>query len=209
MARADESSTFIAESVVEACERGQHRQTLSHILSVPPPAFTVVGVDLAVSSKRSADLTAITTVLVHPNGHRELLSVVSGRWAAPEIIARIGRANDAYKPMLVVVESVAAQMYVVQLLREWSAIPVKSYLTGGNKMSLEWQARALSTEMSNAKWTLRGPATPEVAALVKDILYYDPKSHCGDRLASLLLARWGAEQAGLRIEYPTHDFSRR
>jgi hypothetical protein len=169
-----------------------------------------VGVDLAVSSKRTADLTSIASVLVHGNGHRELIGLESGRWAAPEIIRRIDRANAAYRPMLVVVESVAAQEYLSQLLREWSAIPVRSFVTGRNRMSLEWQARALSTEMSNGKWTLRSPTSPEVRALVTEILLYDPRSHCGDRLVSLLLARWGAEQAGLRVEVdPNLDFSRR
>lgn len=209
MARSDESSTFQVESVVAACERGRHRPLLSHVLNVPPPSFVTIGVDLAVSNRSSADLTAIASVLVHGNGHRELINIDSGRWDAPTIIRRIMAANEAYRPMTIVVESVAAQMYVTQLLREWSAIPVKSFITGRNKMSLEWQARALSTEMSNGKWTLRAPTTPDVNALVREILYYDPRSHCGDRLVSLLLARWGADQAGLRIEYPQIDFTRR
>jgi hypothetical protein len=111
--------------------------------------------------------------------------------------------------MAIVVESVAAQRYISQMLRQLSAVPVRDFNTGRGKMSLQYQAEALAVELSNGKWTLRGGNTAEVASLVRELLYYDPRAHCGDRLVALLLARWGADQGSHRIEYPAVDFTRR
>lgn len=143
-------ATLKERAHAHACERGQHRPLLSYVLNVPPPSFVTIGVDLAVSNRSSADLTAIASMLQHGNGHREMLNIESGRWDAPTNIRRTMSANEAYRPMTIVVESVAAQMYVTQLLREWCAIPVKAFITGRNKMSLEWQTRALSTRCPTA-----------------------------------------------------------
>jgi hypothetical protein len=39
-----------------------------------------------------------------------------------------------------------------------------------------------------------------VQALRRDLLYYSPSAHTPDRLAALLLARWGAERGDRKIE---------
>jgi hypothetical protein len=49
-------------------QRGSGKSLLYQLLSCLPPAFVMVGVELAVSSKGSADLTAVAVVLVHGDG---------------------------------------------------------------------------------------------------------------------------------------------
>jgi hypothetical protein len=74
------------------------------------------------------------------------------------------------------------------------------------------RARKYATRSSvvvSAASRVSSTTSPDVSALVREILYYEPRSHCGDRLVSLLLARWGAEQSSYRIEYQDVDFSRR
>jgi hypothetical protein len=212
LARDEQSSRFREEWIADSVKRGFGRPMLGYLLSCPAPASVSVGVDLAVSTRPGADLTAISVVLSREHGgnaRRELLSVESGRWDAPEIIRRIIAVHTRYLPSVVVVESVAAQAYISQMLRGLASVPVRDFKTGRGKMSLQWQAEALAVEMSRGQWTLLGSDTSEVAALVRDLMFYSPTMHTGDRLVSLLLARWGAEQAGLRIEYPAVDFSRR
>ncbi len=220
LARSDETSRFREEWIRDAVLRGYNKPELRYLMSCPAPAYVTVGVDLGTSSKANSDLTALSAVLNHGTGghaRRELLCVESGRWEAPKIIERIVSFNARYLPLVIVVESVAAQRYISQMVRgELSGTPIKDFNTGRGKMSLQFRAEALAVEMSRGQWLLRGSDTSEVAALIKDMLYFSPsgaqrstaQGH-GDRLVSLLLAHWGAEVSGLRIEHPAIDFNRR
>lgn len=210
LARADESSRFQEAWIVNALDRGRGRPMVGQLLSCPPPAFVTVGVDLAVSAKRTADRSSIATVLVHGGGRRELLSLESGRWDAPTIIRRVVATWQRFGPISIVVESNAAQMYISQMLRELSAVPVVPFMTGRGKMSLAFQCELLAAELANGAWTFCGADTAEVQSLARELLYYSVKEHTGDRLASLLFARWGAEQATrFVIEHPAIDMNRR
>jgi hypothetical protein len=217
-ARADETARFRMEWIADAFERAARSRLsaescgtglVNHVLNTPADHYIVCGVDLAVSKKTRADRSAIASVMVYPGGNRELLSIESGRWDAPEIIRRICSVNARYRPLHVVVETVAAQMYVAQMLRELSTVPVRDYQTGRGKMSLGFQAEALAVEMSNGKWIMRGARSSEVSELVRDMLYFSPTEHTGDRLVALLLARWGAEQTSYRAEWLSIDLVRR
>jgi hypothetical protein len=208
LARADETSIFREDWIATAIERSRGMDSIRYLATIGPGCFTVCGVDLGISKKRTADLSAITTVFVNERGHRELLNVESGRWDVFEIMQRIRHHNARYQPSHVVVESVQAQQFVVDLVKGSSSIPVVGFKTGGGQMSLQYQANALAGELSKLQWTIRA-TSPEVQALIRDLLYWSPIAHTGDRLASLLMARWGIEQASRRIEPLGIDFSRR
>jgi hypothetical protein len=89
------------------------------------------------------------------------------------------------------------------MVRKLSAVPVVSYTTGRGQASLEWQCEALATEMANGKWLLPsgdgGAPSGEVAALARDLLYYDPRAHTPDRVAAACFARWGAQQGSNKV----------
>lgn len=210
LARNDATSRFAEGSIEAALLRGKDRQLLASTLSLPEGAATVVGVDLAVGQSDRHDRTAITTVVVHAGGHRELIAIESGRWQAPEIIKRIRSANDRFRPRKILVESNASQMFITQMLKGLGGdIPVRPFTTGRGKQSLQYAAEMLAVEFERGQWTLRGFHDSEVAALVKDMLFYSPAAHCGDRLASLLFARHAAVELSQRVTWFDNNFTRR
>jgi hypothetical protein len=218
LARSDETALFTDEMIAVAFENGQKSRLsaerfgtnlIPYVMQLPRDCFTVAGVDLAVSKKSTADVSAISTVLVYADGSRELLSIEAGRWGIDEIVKRIIATHSRYQCSSIIVENNAAQDWAVQWTRKFSAVPVVPYTTGTRTKSLQWQANALATEMVNQKWSMRGANSNDVRQLVRDLLYFNALEHTGDRLASLLLARWGIEQASQRIEPLAIDFSRR
>jgi hypothetical protein len=204
MARSDGDSRFKQAWIDGALDRGAGRHIVPQLLSVPAGGRVVHGVDLAVSKKASADLSVIFSLLVHRSKERQLLSIQSGRWSGPEIVKRILSAHRAFGGTFVV-ESVAAQAYVSQFLRELSTVPVIDFKTGRNKMSLEWQVETLAGELERGDWIVPSdagrPTHPEVGAFLRDLLYYSPAAHTPDRLAAACFARWGAERGANRVEW--------
>ncbi len=206
--RSDEDATFKGDWIAAALARGRNT-TLYPSYYIPRGDRSgyrvVVGVDLGVAQKETSDLTAITTLRVHPDGTRQLLALEAGRWDAPTIIANITSAWQRYSASVVVVETAGQQDHLRQFLAGGSAIPVRPFKTGRGEMSLGWQADQLALEMHNAKWILPsgadGQPVGETAKLVRALLYHSPAArHTDDRLASLLLARWGAAEGEMRVE---------
>ena len=140
------------------------------------------GVDLAVAQHAAADLSAIVTLAVHPDGVREVVGVESGRWSAPEILARVGEAHRRWDS-LVVMENVAAQDFMVQFAR-LANIPTRAFTTGRGKANLDFQAEALAAEIAAHRWIFPSraldapPGTleyhPEITEIVTGLLYVDP-----------------------------------
>ena len=201
-ARDDADSRFKREWVDTCLMRGNGRG-LQHAVAAPPPGCSIyTGVDLAVQQHSSADLTAFTTIMVHPNGDRELINIESGRYTGPVIIQKIQELYHRYQGMFFV-ENNAAQDFVLQFLRASSAIPVRPFTTGRNKVHPEFGMEGVAAEMAAGKWIIPnrdGKMHAEVDALVNEMLYYDPKSHTGDRLMSLWMAREAARQGNIRAE---------
>ena len=155
------------------------------------------GVDLAVQQHAAADLTSIFTLAVLPNGDRVVCAIESGRWTAPEILRRIVDAHTRFSS-LCVVENVAAQDYIVQMLRAGSAIPVRGFATGKQKASPEFGVEALAAEFEAAKWIVPSgkggkQRSKEVDAWLLELVNYEPPpAHTGDRLMASWFAREGA-----------------
>lgn len=152
------------------------------------------GVDLAVQRHSAADKTVLFTVLVHPNGDRQVLNIRSGRWNGPEIIRQIRKVHEDFGS-IVIVENNAAQEYILQFLRDQSAVPVKAFTTGRNKADPSFGVESLATEFANGKWLIPnegGEMHAEVAAWISELLFYDPSEHTGDRVMASWFAREGA-----------------
>jgi hypothetical protein len=56
--------------------------------------------------------------------------------------------------------------------------------------------------MQNGKWILpcQGGRSPELQALVSEMLYYDPRAHVGDRLMALWFAREAARMGAVQAQ---------
>lgn len=96
-----------------------------------------------------------------------------------------------------------AQDFILQFLRATTAIPVRPFTTGRNKIHPEFGVESLAAEMAAGRWIIPnkdGRMHAEIDALVNEMLYYDPKSHTGDRLMSCWFAREAARQGNIRAE---------
>jgi len=204
LARDDASARFQRAWLDAALERGA--DLMPSRLWTPQGSWrTYTGVDLGISQKPGADLTSFATIAVDPSGNRRLLCVETGRMTADLIIAKIVEHHRRYGCQSIMVENVAAQDFIIQLVRKASAVPIRGFKTAGGAMSLPYAAEQLAVEFSNGKWviprtSIAGKTDPEIEQLLSEILYYAPTAHCGDRLASLLMAVHGAKQGSMRIE---------
>ena len=201
-ARDDTESRFQKQWVALCLTRGNGKG-LVHAVAQPPPGSAIyTGVDLAVQQHSSADLTAFTTILVYPNGDREILNIESGRMAGPQILEKIKELYHRYQGIFFV-ENNAAQDFILQFLKASTAIPVRPFTTGRNKVHPEFGIEGVAAEMAAGKWIIPnrdGKMHSEVEALVNEMLYYDPKAHSGDRLMSCWMAREAARKGTIKAE---------
>ena len=96
-----------------------------------------------------------------------------------------------------------AQDFILQFLKASTAIPVKPFTTGRNKVHPEFGIEGVAAEMAAGKWIIPnrdGKMHSEVEALVNEMLYYDPKAHSGDRLMSCWMAREAARKGTIKAE---------
>lgn len=198
----DEERRFKLAYIMSAIINGDGHELAYSLVVVPSGYRTVTGVDLAVTKQTTGDESAITTIAVEEKRQiRQVLDIEAGRWGGPEIVQRIIDVQQRYNSQ-VLVESNAAQRYIKQFVSYQSAAPVKAFYTGKNKYDPSFGIESLAIEFSQGKWILpnrggekRGLLAsfhPQVKKLIDEMLRYDPKSHTGDRLMSLWLAREGA-----------------
>lgn len=202
LARSDDDARFKQDWIDRCLRRGEGVQVTHSIASLPPGYRTYTGVDLGTRDKAGSDLTVFFTILLHPDGTREVLCCESGRWTAPDILERIVSTHERYKS-IVAVESNAAQDFLRQMLTKTSAIPVFPFTTGKNKHDPAFGVEALALEIYNGKWLIPAkggkPATPELGAWIREMLHYTPEAHTGDRLMSSWVSKMAAEGAvGIR-----------
>ena len=194
VARSDEEARFKRAWIDSALDRGRSRVAAHALASVPMGYYTITGVDLGVGQGKSADLTVITTIVIHPDETRELLDIQSGRWAADEIISRLIDTHHRYHS-IVVVENNAAQDFLVQVTKKVSAIPIKPFTTtAAVKHHPEFGVESIAAELAAGKWIFPccGGTPPETEKLISALLYYSPTAHTPDHLMSLWFAREGA-----------------
>lgn len=201
---ADGDRRFKSEYILRALRLGDGDEFSRAGLHEVPAGFRIItGVDLGASKRRKSDLTSLATVGVDMrNERRYLLDLVVGKMSGPEIVEAIRDAHRMWHSV-VYVESNAAQVFIRQFVEEGTAVPVQSLYTGKNKADPTFGLESIAIEMSAGKWsfpniggTLEGHIDPELMKLINEMLSYDPKSHTGDRLMSLWIAREGARKLG-------------
>lgn len=201
LARDEEESVFKREWIDTALDAGDGYELVDSLDSeeepLPPGYFVVTGVDLASRKTESADLTCLFTVLVHPDGKKQVLSVQSGRMAGPEIVKAI---DDTYARFggIVAVENNAAQEYILQFARKVSPAVLVPFTTGKNKVHPEFGILSVGAEMAGGQWIIpsaKRKTSKEVSAWVSEMLFYNPREHTGDRL----MASWFARECARRV----------
>lgn len=209
----DERTNRCQQAWIDQClKRGEGKEFAYALDRLPPGYKVITGVDLAVQQHSAADLTCLFTIAIHPNGDREVINVESGRWSGPDIMQRIIDTHRRYNSIFII-ENNAAQDWMLQFTGSRSAVPMRPFNTGRNKAHPEFGVESLFVELYNAKWIIpsRGgrPAHPELAAWVRDMMFYNPAEHVGDRLMASWFAREGVRMAELRIEAGHLDLHRR
>jgi len=199
-ARDDAASRF-KKAWLEKCLKLGEGKSFTHALQGIPMGYRVfTGVDIGLKKKSGSDLTVFFTIIVHPNETREVLCIESGRWSGPEIVQHIIDTYHRFGGILYV-ESVAAQKFILEFASAISAVPVLPFETGRNKHDPVFGFESIGAEMANGKWIIPnkdGKIHPEVAHWLRELLYYDPDAHTGDRAMAGWIAREGARVAPKR-----------
>jgi hypothetical protein len=162
----------------------------------PLPCFT--GVDLGVGQDPEHDLTALFTIAIDTFDRRLpriVVNIESGRWTAPETLIRIFAHHIAYGAKILV-EDNGAQDFLLQWA-EAKGIPVSPFNTGRNKYDEAFGIESLAVEMRAGLWVIPSGPTgreipPEVQQWIRELLYFTPGAHTGDRLMASWFAREGA-----------------
>lgn len=201
-ARDDSTSVFKKEYIDSALARGTGRSFITTLndVALPPGTRVYSGVDLAVSKKRKADRTVITTILVWPSGLKEIIFIEAGKWSANEIINKIISTHKRYNS-IIMVENNAAQDYLYQFVAASFSVPIIAQTTGKNKADPRFGVESIATELSNGAWVFPntdGNVHTELRSLISQMLYYNPASHTGDSLMSL----WFAREVARKFETP-------
>jgi hypothetical protein len=154
------------------------------------------GVDLGVGEKEGDDLTALVTIALRDDMRRQLVKIECGNWTADEIMDRIVETHYRYDSRMIV-ESVAAQRFLLQFVRKYKKIPVEPYqTTGQSKWDEAFGIESLAVELRQKLWIFPSGDSgaeidPELGALRFEMLSYRPNKHTGDRLMALWFAREG------------------
>ncbi len=206
-ARDEGESPFDEDALEQAFEAGRELELVYKLdtATLPPGAMICVGVDLAVTKKKTGHLTALTTSLLwpEPDGRmtRQTLWCESGRWSSREIRTRFLDHLQRYGDPLFVVENNAAQRWIIDIVLNQADLPPEErrmptiipFTTGKNKAHPQYGVEGLAVEIANGLWifTVNGPVSHEIEQLRADMAYYTRGAHTGDRLMSLWFSREG------------------
>ncbi len=200
LVRSDAESRFKAEWIERAKQLGRGRTVIDRapigVAGARLPCLT--GVDLGVTTKakakKNSGLTVLFTIALDERQRRLLCKIEAGRWTSPEILSRLSRAQQAYNS-IVMVEDNGAQMFIVQWAQA-AGVPVTSMTTGANKVDEAFGVESLAVEFRSGLWIIPSGAEgsqldPEIEAWIREMLFYRPEAHTGDRL----MASWFATSA--------------
>jgi len=159
----------------------------------------LTGVDLAVQRHSAADETVIFTVYMHPNGTRQPVEILAGKWTGPEIVRNILSTIKRFGSMALV-ENNAAQHFILQFAIEMGGVvPIIPFTTGKNKANPAYGVESLAAEFANAFWAIPSKGgvaiCPQMRQWIQEMLFYDPNGHTGDRL----MASWFCRELARRV----------
>jgi len=159
---------------------------------VPADWQFVTGVDLGIQKKKDSDRTVFVTLAT--DGVKKLvIDIRAGKWGMKEK-RMIAEALHRQYGGVFVVESNAAQALMVEVLRDYTRVPVMSSTTKhGTKINDEWGIPSLAIDVENGRWQIPALPTPplEVKEMLDEAIMYNPAAHTGDILMACYLAYSG------------------
>lgn len=135
-----------------------------------------IGVDFALSSNIGADYTVLFVVGVDGMGNRWIIDIIRDCGLSyGEQKSKIVDAARKYRPQMIFVESNQAQkIFGDELIRE-TDLPIRHYVTGSEKHSLEKGLPSLRILLENRK--IRIPRGDEYSVKMTDIWIEEMRSH--------------------------------
>lgn len=133
------------------------REWIQRAGAFPHGAAVTLGVDLALSSKHTADYTAIVAMARDEFGKLYVIDAIRERVDFPGALRLIRLMADKHKPRLIAIEQVAYQAVVVQQLLRDTTLPVRGVTPDRDKVTraqplalryeqgLIWHVGALTT----------------------------------------------------------------
>jgi|TARA_R100000353_G_scaffold98608_1_gene71809 predicted phage terminase large subunit-like protein len=109
--------------------------------------YKITTVDLAVSTKETADYTVICTATISKDNDIFVEDVIRDRIEAPDLIPVLQNIYDNYKPSFIGIEKTGYQLAMVQLARR-SGLPIKELRADRDKVA---RAYPLSAKMEAGK----------------------------------------------------------
>lgn len=226
-ARSEEDARFKRSYIERACKLGEGLHTIEHLSDLVLPAWWGIehyelmeavqqrltygvwglplaiafGVDIGIAKTKRSDKTALVAGILHkPSGQRLLTHIRGGKWDFDEICRRILFAHEAFRPDLIMVESIAAQAFVVQHLAKKPAdLNLRPFYTSDQKWDTVLGVESLAGSLAMGRWVYPVPSgmlegatyNPSLAQLIEGELYFSPVKHTDDHL----MAKWFAEMA--------------
>lgn len=163
--------------------------------------LAAVGLDLAISKKRTSDDTALAVWGLTENKTYVLLHADVGKWGPEETKQKVMEAQDNFNPIKIKVENVAFQDMMRQQLQD-DDIPVEGFMTSSSKKFNEetgiarlanlFEQGRVGIPASKAD----GASYKVVQRLLGEMLDYTFDGHMGD----LLAASWFAIDALMEFD---------
>ncbi len=92
-------------------------------------------VDLATSTKDSADYTVVSTIGVSPTQEIFVLEVIRKRLEAPQVLTLLQNVYDNWQPEVIGVERAGYQLAFVQIARQQTGLPIRELIADKDKLS--------------------------------------------------------------------------
>ena len=200
----EEEKVFNSRILKRATLRGRAKSLVTEWDNLHPPMqyqsygnlVIAIGLDLAISKKKTADNSAIAVWGINGRRDRVLLWLDYGKWSPEESKQKVIEAYHAFHPVKIKVETVAFQDVMRQELLA-DDIPIEGFrTTAGRKFSPETGLAHIAMLMEQDRVIIpSAKAKPELFNKVRQLLYemstYTYDSHAGD----LLMASWFALDA--------------
>jgi predicted phage terminase large subunit-like protein len=139
---------YTKETLTEFNEEGNYQdyvymQTLDGAVRLEDlKIYTTV--DLATSTKESADYTVVTTIGLDKQNNVYVLDVIRKRIEAPDIVKLLEQVYEKWNPVSIGVESAGFQLALIQIIRRQTTLPIVKLKADKDKLS---RALPLSAKM--------------------------------------------------------------
>lgn len=142
-------------------------------------ARSVLSLDPSIKGGESGDWAAFT-LLSYTQPDFRVRRVWRGRWTQHELIDRVVRLWDEYRPESVPIEAVQGQEYLVQEVRRRTRVPAKAMLP--RKVSKAGRAERVRTYFETGRVAFE-PPTPDngIQRLLDELLAFAPDARASSR----------------------------